>query len=60
MEQDTEKTLHLMIQARNFHHMFITSRALKNDPGYFQFGHFQEGRQITKWPTFRWGVYVVN
>ena len=31
MERDTEKILHLMIQAWNFHHIFITSHECKND-----------------------------
>ena len=31
VERDTEKILHLMIQALNFHHIFITSHAFKND-----------------------------
>ena len=60
VERDTEKILHLMIQAWNFHHIFITPQALKNDSWPLRIRPFSSWPPKTKWPTFRWGVYVVN
>ena len=44
VERDTEKILHLMIQAWNFHHIFITSHAFKNDSWPLQI------RPFSRWP----------
>ena len=32
----------------------------KTIPGHFKFGHFQDGRQETKWPPSLKVVHVVN
>ena len=44
VERDTEKILHLMIQAWNFHHIFITSHAFKSDSWPLQI------RPFSRWP----------
>ena len=43
-ERDTEKILHLIIQAWNLHHIFITSHAFKNDSWPLQI------RTFSRWP----------
>ena len=49
VERDTEKILHLNIYKHEFFTICsLRLKHLKTIPGHFKFGHFQDGRQITK------------